>query len=334
MDNTIQAITYTVARTRDPNIWINYDWIFTMLPKPKLASGSRIQVPLTFSQLPVEFFRGTEAANASRGEWKTAAYYEWVTGRANMVYALEDRIKNDGGENAIIDYVTSLMENSEKSFTDKMVQHFCGSGTDATLRQFNSFQHLANDSADTLSTGTTLGTLDKAVVADADGVLVYSGNVMDVQGAGHGPTRSNIIRFLHVCTNGPSRPDLIVFHQRVIGEIVAQAAGTTNALVRYPNQNALKIGFEVYEVEGIKMYGLRHIPFSTTVPGTNKGLFIHTKSTQVVIHKNVNFVLRPWVKIPLQEAWYAARVVAGNTVCDDPRSNGVMTNFAWNATAD
>lgn len=333
MDNTLQAITYTVARTRNPSQWINYDYVFTAMDKPSEQSGRQIQVPLNISGLPVEAFIGAESANVSRAEYETAAYYNWVTARANMLYTLDDEMQNDGGPNSIIPYVTKLMDVNDKSLTDKLVQWFCGAGTDSTRRQFNSFQHCANDAADGLGTGTTLGTLDKNVVVDQDGVKVYQGIVFDVGGAG-GPTRSNIIRMMGRCTNGPQKPNLIVFHTEVVAEIVAQAAGTSNALVRYQNTNELKIGFEVYTIEGHRIYGQRHMPFSRTVAATNRGYFIDTTSTKVVVHKKVKGVLRPWRMLPLQEAHYASRVWGGNVVCDEPRCNGVMKNFVYNAAAD
>jgi len=336
MDNTIQAITYTVARKRNPNQWINYDWIYQMMDKPSEQSGRQIQVPLRISSLPVEAFIGAESANVSRGEWGTAAYYNWVTARANMLYTLDDEMQNDGGPNAIVSYVKSLMDTADESLTDKLVEWFLGAGTDATRRQFNSFQHMANDAADTLGTGTVLGTLDKNVLTDANGVKVYQGIVMDLDGTGgdHGPTRSNIIRMVHKCTNGPRKPNLAVFHEEVVGEIVAQASGTSNALVRYQNVNELKIGFDVYTCEGIKIYGQRHMPFSRTVPGTNRGYAIDTLSTKVICHNKVKGVLRPWVKLPLQEAYYASRVWGMNVVCDEPRANGVMTDFRYSSAVD
>ena len=51
-------------------------------------------------------------------------------------------------------------------------------------------------------------------------------------------------------------------------------------------------------------------------------------------YADTNFITRPWVKLPLSEAYYSSRLAALNAVCDDPRTNVVMRNFDWNGTSD
>jgi len=334
VDNTIQAITYTVARTRNPNLWINYNFLFRMMDKPEEQAGERIQVPVVYAQHPVEKFVGMEPSTAARTEWQTAAYFEWTTQRAPMTYALIDKLKNSGNKQSIIGYVKSLMTNSEKSFADSQATDFCGSGTEAALRQFNYFQHVANNAANTLATGTVFGTLDKNVLVDNNGVKVWAGKVKDLAGAGHGPTRTNLITSFFEVADGDYGPTVCVMHPEVLGAVVSFSAGTSSALQRYVGRDKLSIGFVGYEIEGIPIHGDRHMPFSKTVEATNKIFFVDTKSTKVIVHADCNMLLEPWAKLPLQQAWYACRVLAGNTVCDDPRRNLVVTNFAWNTNTD
>ena len=335
MDNTIQAITYTVARKRFPNIWCNYDYIWTQLDKPTVQSGTRIQVPLKIAQQAPEYFIGAESANVSRPEFATTAYYEWVTVRENMFYTLSDKMRNDGGENAIADYVTSMLDNADRSLADDLANKFLGTGTDYALRQFNSFQYLADDAADTLGLATingltatqvrTLGTLDKNLVLDTLGNKVYQGNVMNI-GAAHGWTRGNVVRGLAKATNGPNKPDLIVANNLVVAELIANAISGTTGVLRVTTGD-LKLGFDVYTMDGNKIYGQRNVPYVAGASTTNVAYGINTTTVKVIVNHLANNVLRPWVKVPLQEAWYSSRVLGANIVCDDPRSNIVWYAF-------
>jgi hypothetical protein len=330
-----------VARKRFPNIWLNYDYIWTQLDKPSVQSGTRIQVPLKIAQQAPEYFIGAESANVSRPEFATTAYYEWVTVRENMFYTLSDKLKNDGGPNAIADYVTSLMDNADASLSDDLANKFLGQGMDLTLRQFNSFQYMANDAADTLALATanttllgvtvtatqarTLGTLDKNLVLDSAGNKVYQGNVMNL-GAGHGWTRGNVVRGLALASNGPFKPDLIVANNKVVAELIANAISGTTGVLRV-QAGDLKLGFDVYTMDGNKIYGQRNVPYAAGASTTNVAYGINTQTVKFIVRDIANNVLRPWAKIPLQEAWYASRVTGGNFVCDDPRSNVVWYAF-------
>jgi hypothetical protein len=216
--NTINAITNAVARTRNPNLWMDGNVVFRMMPKPTEDAGLKIQVPVRHAQHPVEGYVGLQSHSPQREEWQKTAYFEWVQRRVGKTYARIDILKNSGNKQAVINYIKSLEMNADESFADDAATSFLGTAnnsvTDPTV--FNSFQHVANDAADTLVTGTDFGDLDKDVVVDANGVKVWAGKVIDLAGAGHGPTLTNLIRGMAQVKNGDRKPNIVCMHEEVL----------------------------------------------------------------------------------------------------------------------
>lgn len=339
--NTINAITNAVAKTRNPNLWMDGNVVFRLMPRDVTDAGLKIQVPVRHAQHPVEGYVGLEGHNPTRQEWQRTAYFPWVQSRVGKTYARIDILKNSGNRQAVINYVKSLEMNADESFADYFAKQFLGTANDSAVspKLVNSFKHICNSTAayggaNPFGTGYDFGDLDKSTVVDADGNTVWSGRTMNLGGTGHGFTRSNFIRAMGTVKNGNRRPDIVAMHERLLAEVVVQSAAGGTPLQRYVDTRKLFIGFETYEIMGIPMYGDRRIPFSTTTAATNMVYFINTMTTKFAVHRDCNMLREPYVKLQKEDGYLGFNLLTGNFVCDSPADNLIMHNADYNSSTD
>lgn len=321
MIDTLQAITHTVAKTRNPNVWMDADVVFRKLAKPTVEAGLSIQVPIKIAQHPVESYQGLTPSVLDTTDFQRYFNYEWKLLRAPMVYDGQSVLKNNGNKQALVKLVTSILENSEDSLTNKMVTMFFGSQNDSG-NEFNSFQHIAN-SGDTahggtnvLGTGVTLGGLSKTTYPR------LSGWCPDAGGTGHGPTFGNLSYMLQATMDGTRQPDLYVSYPITLITFMKTQQSNQRFL-----QSELTAGFTATELFGKPFYAQRHMSYHISTFTSNFVYGVDTKALQCYIHADRNFIIEPFVKLQGQDGWVSYRLVAGNFTSDDPARQVILRNF-------
>lgn len=316
--NNIQAITYTVGRTRNPNAWMNADVVFRKLGKPKLEAGERIQEPWRYASHTTDFYQGLTPSSGDRVEFQTSAFYDWKLVRTEMVLSGQDLLRNSGNQNALVKLVTAVVNNAEESHTNAIVGKFFGTQTDAA-NDPNSFQHIANDTANTLSTGVTLGTISKTERPE------WSGTVVSLGGGTNGPTQARLMTAIGSVIDGSNQPDLYVAEPRVL---MAWAAGLT-ANQRYLSADKLTAGFMAFEFMGHPFYAQRHMPYHASTTTVNRIFGVDTSSLNVYCHKDRYMLTEPWTKMTqaLIDGLISYKMTAMNFTSDDPRRQLVIHNF-------
>lgn len=341
MIDTLQAITYTVARTRNPNVWMDADVVFRKLGKPTIEAGYDIHVPIKVFQHPVETYLGLTPAVLDTTDFQRAFHYPWRLVRAPMVYDGYSILQNSGNKNSIVKLVTSILENSEDALTNKMVVMFFGAQSDvantvtpaAAGTEFNSFQHLANANADGVHGSTLVLSTASSVVVGGLSKTTFpriSGYTSDFGGATHGPHYNNLSNLLALLLDGARQPDIYAGYPNT----VLTFSKTQQGNQRWINDANLTAGFEAYSLFGKPFYAQRHVPYSAATPASNRILAIDTKAIQCYIHRDRNFIVEPFVKLQGQDGWASYRLVAGNFTSDDPQRLGIGHNFDPNDITD
>lgn len=327
MLDTLQAITHTVAKTRNPNVWMDQDVVFRKLGKPTVEAGLQIQVPVKVYAHDVEAYQGLTPANLDTKDFQRAFLYDWKLLRVPVVYDGQSVLKNSGNKQSLVKLVTSALENAEDALANKMVTMFFGTQTDAG-NEFNSINHLSNNGpadhsagvspgTDRLGTGVTLGGLSKATYPR------LSGYTYNIGGTGIGPVYEHLANALGLVLDGARQPDLWVAHPIS----VLTFSKTQQGNQRWVNSDNLTAGFEAYSLFGRPYYAQRQVQYHASTFANNRIHGIDTKAIQCYIHADRNFIMEPFVKLQGQDGWVSYRLVAGNFTSDDPQRLVTLHNF-------
>jgi hypothetical protein len=331
--STITAITRTVVKTRNPNLWMDQDVFFRKkIPHVKTQAGERIQVPVRYQSFPAEWYKGLEPPDLSRREFETTAYYDWKLIRTPVVLAGIDILKNSGNENSLINIITAAIVNQEESQANAILTAFFGDNTKSTT--INSFKYLINDGSDTLDLATrdsttaalaeTLGGINKSTET------WWAGNCFSGSGT-MGPHMDLLTDFWFTMQDGTNNAKMVASHPRVLGTVVKQ----NTSLKQYVNDAALTMGFTVYDFFGVPWYAQRHVGFNATgLSKDNSIFFIDTNHVEVTIHADRYNELEDFQKLANgQDGIFAMRMSAMELTTDDPSRSGVFNNFDFDSTS-
>lgn len=336
--STITAITRTVVKAQNPNLWMDEDVIFRKkIPSVKTEAGERIQVPVRYSAFQSEWYKGLEAPDLSRREFITTAYYDWKMVRTPCVLAGIDLLKNSGNKQAIINIVTSSVKNQQDTQTNTIITEFFGDNTGDT--KINSLKYILNNGSDTLDLATrdattatlakTLGGILKGTTAATN--LWWAGNVTSPGGTA-GANLDNLTDLWFTLADGTNNAKMVVSHPRVLGLVVKQ----NTSLKQYVNDAALTMGFTTYDFFGAPWYAQRHCGFnsSTSVSKDNSIFFVDTNHIEVTKHADRYNEMEDFQKLANgQDGMFAMCLSALEITSDDPSRSAIYNNFGFTTNA-
>lgn len=332
--STITAITRTVVKTRNPNLWMDQDVFFRKkMPHVKTEAGERIQVPVRYAAFPNEWYGGLEAPDLSRREFETTAYYDWKLVRNPVVLSGKDILRNSGNQNSLIKIVTAAVVNQEESMAVGAIDAVTGFGgiipmffgtQDGSGVTPTSFEHIVNNAANTLGTGVTLGGINKSTET------WWAGNVTSPGGTA-GPTMANLTDVWFGLLDGNNKAKMVASHPTILGAVVKQNL----SFKQYVNDAALTMGFTVYDFYGAPWYAQRHCKVHTTggaVSTSNRIYFIDTDHIEVTQHADRVNELDDFAPLANgQDGMFAMRKAAMEFTTDDPSRHALYRNFDYNS---
>lgn len=205
------ALTYNEidAHVKEKYIPILMDQYFNSTPflaqltaktRVTFDSGSKIDIPVEYGELPHGWYSGLDTFDISSKETTTLAKFEWKLDYVNVTITGEDMLKIEGDEK-ILSIVETKMKNATKTFQRKHSQALL-----ATSQQAKAVIPII----DAIATTGTYGEINKATYS------WWQGNVNATGGA----FSMNMLQSMYGdCSDGAIQPDLILTTQDIYDKI-------------------------------------------------------------------------------------------------------------------
>jgi hypothetical protein len=274
--------------------------------------GLSIVAPLDYAENSTYTrYSGYDPLNVGAVDVLTAAEYPWRQVAANLA-ASGLEIRNNSGENRIVNFTKAKLTNLKRSFANGLSEDFYSDGTAAN--QINGLQALIADAG----TGTVGGinstndTFWQNTVQSAASPLQG--------GAGITPSATTIESLMLPLylrlTRGADEPDLIVMSENYFTFYET----SQTSLKRYAPEDNGKGGMLSMKYKNADVF------FDSAAAGipTSHAYFVNTDYLELVVHRDANMEIMPELKSVNQDAVVIPCLWQGNLVVSNRKLQGVM----------
>ena len=315
LDNLYTTTWQNMKKTVGDNIFDGTPFWFWLRANGGIdtAEGGRfLTEPLRFAKSDnLKFIGKGDTVALADKEFMTIAKYDWGYLADSIVrFGVDDQ--QNRGRNQIISLMTSKLENSQDSMTDKLEEVLMDTNT-ADAKQFNGIMDIVPD--DPTVTGSTLGGIDPSVDTwwrnqEND----IAGDSFTALGIGH------MTNMMNLCMKNlrMDAPNIIVCglqpYEFYDVEVTEQR--------RVVNRTLGDAGFQNVEFRGVPLVW-------TPAQATNDAMyFLNTRYLKFRYDPQMFFDMTEWKSIPNQVNDKAAQIVlAGQFVTGRRRVHGVMFNI-------
>jgi hypothetical protein len=276
------------------------------------SGGLSIVTPIEYAENQTYLrYSGYDKLNIQASDVVTAAEYAWRYVSANIA-ANGGEIRNNKGENRIINLVKSKIKNGQKSMGNGLSKDVYSDGT--LSNQIGGLQALIADAG----TGTVGGI--------ASGTYTFWQNVVQsaaapLQGGGAITPSSTTIESLFLplylaLTRGTDVPDFIVL-DTIYFTFFEQSQ---TPLRRYSSDDDGEAGFVKMKYKGSDVF------FDSSASGmpASHGYFVNTDYIELVAHEDADMEIMPELSSVDQDAVVTPILFQGNLVCSNRKLQGVL----------
>lgn len=271
--------------------------------KRTVAGGESIVEHLLYElNSTVKSYSGAETLDTTLQEGMTIARYSWKQYAVSVgITGLEKR--NNNGEQAMINLLSSKMKQAEMSLRDKMSVDSFADGTG------NSSKNLTGLAA-VVSATTTLGGL--AVASYPWWVASVTGTAGSFAATGIDKMRTSF----NTVSFGNDKPDIIITDQNVY-EYYEKALQPQE---RFQSNTAADAGFQNLTFKNVPMMFDRDCT-------SGYMYFLNSNALSFVVHQDADFSTGPFVTPENQDVSTAMILFQGNLTCNNRRKLAVITGI-------
>lgn len=273
--------------------------------------GLSIVTPLDYaSNGTYQRYSGYDSLNISASDVISAAEYQWKQVAVNVV-ASGLELRNNAGQNKIINLVKSRVDNAIRTFKNGMSTDLYSDGTAAN--QIGGLQAVVADAG----TGTVGGidsstfTFWKNKVQSAAAPLQGGGAITP----GKDTIESLMLPLWLAQTRGDDVPDLIVAD----GNHFTFFEQSQTSIKRYNDAESANAGFV-----SLKYKGADVIYDNATGMPSNHMYFLNTDFLELVVHRDANMTVMDQKASVNQDAVVIPVLWQGNLVCSNRSLQGVL----------
>jgi hypothetical protein len=274
--------------------------------------GLSIVCPLEYAENSTyQRYSGYDPLNVGASDVISAAEYPWRQVSVNVA-ANGLEIRSNSGENRIVNFIKTKINNAKKSFANGLAEDFYSSGS--LSNQVNGLQALIADAG----TGTVGGinsstfTFWQNVVQSAAAPLQGGGGITP-----SATTIESLMLPLYLrLTRGSDKPDLIVMSENYF----TFYEQSQTSLKRYAPSDEGQGGMVSMK------YKTSDVIFDTSASGipTSHGYFINTDYFEAVVHQDADMEIMPELRAINQDATVIPIIWQGNLACSNRSLNGVL----------
>ena len=271
-----------------------------LMSKSKVVydSGSKIDIPVLYGELPSGWYSGLDTFDISTVETTTLAKFEWKQMYVDVTLSGLDILKVEGDEK-ILSLVETKMENAAKTFSKQFSEALYSSQGSKAIVPMTS----------AIATSGTYGEIVKGTYSWWQGNVNTTGGAFDM----------DMLQSMYGdCCDGAIQPDLIITDQDTYDKIWLRVQ---------PQQRG-----NLDNTPGLANIGFSGIKFNnaTIVVDSycNDGYIyvLNTDFWKLVVHKKRNM---SWTdkKVPLNQDAYVRQLLwAGALCCSAPRWQGYISS--------
>jgi hypothetical protein len=294
----------------------NHNALFRRLHKKgkyvRLDGGLSIVRPLEYAENSTYLrYSGYDKLNIQASDVVSAAEFPWRYVSANVA-ANGGEIRNNKGENRMVNLVKTKINNCRKSMANGLSRDLYSDGT--ATNQINGLQALIADAG----TGTVGGinsttfTFWQNVVQSAAAPLQGGGAIVV------GPTtiESLFLPLYLRLTHGAEVPDFITLSE----DYFTFFEQSQTSLKRYADSDEADAGFVRMKYKGSDVF------FDSAASGIPNahGYFVNTDNIEIVMHEDADMELMEELKSVDQDAVIIPMIAQGNLVTSNRRNQGVV----------
>jgi hypothetical protein len=278
----------------------------------RLDGGLSIVRPLEYAENSTYLrYSGYDKLNIQASDVVSAAEFAWRYVSVNVA-ANGGEIRNNKGENRIVNLVKTKVKNASKSMANGLSRDSYSDGT--ATNQINGLQALIADAG----TGTVGGinsttfTFWRNVVQSAAAPLQGGGVITP------GPTtiESLMLPLYLRLTYGTDVPDFITFSE----DYFTFFEQSQTSLKRYADDDEADAGFVRMKYKGSDVF------FDSSASGipAAHGYFVNTDNLELCVHEDADMEIMPELKSVDQDAVVIPVIFQGNLVVSNRRNQGVL----------
>ena len=270
-----------------------------------LDGGEKIVRPLMYGTTNGGSYSGTDTFDVTVPEGLSAAEYDWSQYQESIPITGTEEIKNSGKEK-IISLLEARTKQAEIGMANRLGSHIYLDGTGNFGKDMDG---LAKYVAVDPTTGT-VGGINRATAGN-EFWRNYTNTSVGSFATNGLAALSTAIRAL---SRGKDRPNLIVTGSTIFG--YAQAAASNRA--QFNNPALADLNFGALKVEGIDFI---YDPHCTD----DRIYLLNTNYIKIAIHKNFNFIMKPFVEPANQHYKVAKYLLAIQLIMDNASLQGVLS---------
>lgn len=285
---------------------------------PKLRGGLGIHTPLMYQKVgSAGAIRGFEPMTIDADDQLTAVVFDWKEYYAAIVLSKRETLQN-AGEAEMLSHISAKSQMAEMTLRDLMGTGLYSDGTLLAGRAIDGLEAVMSLTNTYPNSGGASVGIDRTVETwwqaknIATWTLTYGGGALSTTTAFLGAQR-----MVGRCTEQPNSPTMILTTQ--IGFDTFFSAYEDNQ--RFEDSGMASLGFETILFRRIPIVVDSHI-----VAG--RMYFLNENFLQLITHQDENFRFAPFREPINQKAMVGFIFWTGNLVCNDPRFQGVVLNFA------
>lgn len=312
------STTYRSHKAEVADNMSNHNALFRRLRQKgrynKEDGGLSIVRPLEYAENSTYLrYSGYDKLNIGASDVVSAAEFPWRYVSVNIA-ANGGEIRNNKGENRIVNLVKTKIKNGQKSMANGLAQDFYSDGS--ATNQINGLQALIADAG----TGT-VGGINSSTFSFWQNVVQSA--AAPLQGGGAitpGPTtiESLMLPLYLRLTRGTDVPDFITFSENYF-TFFEQSQTSLKQYVSEGEDEA-DAGFVKMKYKGSDVF------FDSSASGipTSRGYFTNTDYLELVVHEDADMEIMPELKSVDQDAVVIPILFQGNLVLSNRKLQGVL----------
>ncbi len=268
----------------------------------EVDGGERIVQPIMYgTNSTAKSYSGYEVLDVTPQSGIDAAEFNWKQYAAAITISGEEEAKNASSKTRIINLLDAKTKQARLSLEEKLIDGLFSDGTGNGGKNLTGFEAMILASGTYGGINGTANTFWQSYVDSTAEAL----SLADMRTAMNTPT-----------LGGRDAPDLIVTTQTLYEKY--ESLLTTNYQTQTAGTKELgDAGFKVLEFKGTPIVWDEQVPSGTMY-------FINTDHLKLVVHKDRNFEVTPFVKPENQDARIAQILFMGNLTTDRRKSHSAL----------
>lgn len=263
------------------------------------AGGERIVVPLMYGRNDTAgSYSGYDQLDTTPQVGIDSAEFNWKQYAASITISGEEERKNAGSKTRIINLLEAKVKQAEMSLREQLVTGLFSDGTGNSSKDLTGLVAMVGNSG-------TYGAINSSTYTWWQSTLDTSSNAITVA--------EMRTLFNSASLGGKDHPDLICTTQTIYETYESLLTGTTGTMWSQDTKKLGDAGFQALEFKGVPVIWDEQC---------NSGVmyFLNTNHMKLVVHKDANFSVEPFVKPENQDAKVAKILFMGNLTCDRRKS--------------